>query len=86
MADGGPILQGVAGSAANFTQTPTSLVNLATAPRGGTCLYLSSGASGNALYALGNGIGMPGVKSYGYGDDGVDGYARPTSAPGSVGL
>lgn len=85
MADGGPILQGVAGSAANLTQTPTSLVNLAPAASNGTGLYLTSGASGNALYALGKGTGNAGIKSYSYGGDGVDGHAQ-SSAPGSAGV
>ena len=86
MADGGPILQGVAGSAANYTQTPTSLNNSSPAAGSGTALYLASGASGDGLYALGNGTGNAGVKSYGYGGDGVDGFSQPGSAPGSVGV
>ncbi|HXZ73412.1 MAG TPA: hypothetical protein VEH31_21415 [Streptosporangiaceae bacterium] len=86
MADGGPIIQGVAGWATNLTQTPTSLSNVAPAPSDGTGLYLFGSASGRALYAVGNGANNAGVQSYSWGGDGVVGYAQPTSAPGSAGV
>jgi len=85
MADGGPIIQGVAGWGANLTQTPTRLTNGAPAAGDGTGLYLFSGASKWALYAVAQGTDA-GVRSLSYGGDGVDGYAEPTSAPGSAGV
>jgi hypothetical protein len=74
MADGGPVIQGVPGSTANITQTPTSLANGATSGDG-TGLYLYSGSNGHGLYAVAHGGGQQGVRSYSYDDDGVHGIA-----------
>jgi hypothetical protein len=74
MADGGPVIQGVPGSAAHITQTPTSLANGASSGDG-TGLYLFSGSNGHGLYAVARGGGQQGVRSHSYDDDGVRGIA-----------
>jgi hypothetical protein len=82
MADGGPVIQGAPGWPANVTQTPTQLLNGATAGDG-IGLYLFAGGNGDGLYVVGRGGGRTGVRSFSYAGDGVHGVALgPSPAAG----
>lgn len=85
MADGGPVIQGQPGWSTNTTQTPSQIVNGASAADG-TGLYLFSGRSGNGLYVVGRGEYHSGVQSYSYAGDGVRGVALPYGSSPSAGV
>ena len=69
MADGNPLIQGLAASAGNVSQSPTRL--RCDDPGDGTALYLFSGPRGDGLYAVAFGERGVGVRAYSYDSDGV---------------